>query len=127
MIKYTFFPNVVPENSRSVNALLAKKSREEALQSFFEVEEVKEAVDKKDWQRVFEIWVEPHKPLGKLRADTNKYVYTYEDYRCNILALFLYFLGIDFMPSLRNSFIEELMDSDIDYGFDPNNIIAVEK
>ena len=121
MSRYKYFPNSTNSIYRNNESLLSSERYRDALKSFFEIEEVQEAVNKNDLQKVFDLWVEPDKPGAKSRiVNKELYTYTYEDFHPWLLADFLYFEGIDFMSYLSDSFIEEYIGN----GFYPEDILS---
>ena len=118
--KYKYFPNTTSPSYRNMQSILNSNSKKQALQSFFEIEEVQEAVNRGDWQKVFDLWVEPDLPGKTARVSRgNRYTYIYEDFYPWLLAEFLFYQGIDFMSHLSDEFIEKHAGN----GFDLNDIL----
>ena len=81
------------EELESVESFL--KLYREVIEDFFSDEQIQELVEKNQWQKVFDIWEELSDD------DTNKHRYT-----ADVLAAFLWLLGIDFMSDLTDEYIE---------------------
>lgn len=81
----------------------------EALNQFFSIPEVQEWVNAGDWQAVFNEWLyDAGDPYGyKTGLDIGGVRKLYRQWICDVLGMFLYLLGIEFMSHLDDDFVQK--------------------